>query len=240
MGLLKYRWASNPRISSVHYITKYFQTCLARISRLVSHSKIRIDTASDVSAVCKFPYEKIQIIHLLLFEFSVRFRKTIENFLFKSVFLFFCPLTEVDSGFRFTSNLFIAKHMNRLPLDKALHKPSASKGVGLLGFEPRSSAPKAPRITKLPYNPIVVLLGFEPRFPDFLTSPSLSAEVTSQGNRCHGDTDLSPSHLRPSYTASDTMRQSLGNLPAIRQDYWSQRQDLHLEPSAYRADALPD
>lgn len=86
------------------------------------------------------------------------------------------------------------------------------KGVGLLGFEPRSSAPKAPRITKLPYNPMVVLLGFEPRFPDFLTSPSLSAEVTSQRNRCHGDTDLSPSHLRPSYTASDTMRQSLESL----------------------------
>lgn len=38
--------------------------------------------------------------------------------------------------------------------------------MGLLGFEPRSSAPKAPRITKLPYNPMVVLLGFEPRYPD--------------------------------------------------------------------------
>ena len=51
----------------------------------------------------------------------------------------------------------------------------------MLGFEPRSSAPKAPRITKLPYNPMVVLLGFEPRFPDFLTSPSLSDEVRHKG-----------------------------------------------------------
>lgn len=70
----------------------------------------------------------------------------------------------------------------------------------MLGFEPRSSAPKAPRITKLPYNPMVVLMGVEP------ISSVPKTNIVS---------------VRP-------------------QDYWSQRQDLHLEPSAYRADALPD
>lgn len=37
------------------------------------------------------------------------------------------------------------------------------KEVGLFGFEPKSNAPKAPRIANLPYNPRkVVTTGFEP------------------------------------------------------------------------------